>query len=195
MRQVCGGLAEAHRFGLVHRDLKPANILVAILGGKCDVAKVLDFGLVKLTATPDAPAVDSRLHRQRHAAVHVARAGGRDQARSTAGPTSTPWARSSTSCSPGDRRSRERTRLELMIAHARDPVVPPSKHRGDVPSDLEAVVIRCLAKKPDDRYPDARALAAALAACACAGDWDDEKAEQWWIDQANTHLEGGAQPA
>ena len=55
MRQVCGSLAEAHRYGLVHRDLKPANILVAILGGKCDVAKVLDFGLVKLTATPDAP--------------------------------------------------------------------------------------------------------------------------------------------
>ncbi len=55
MRQVCGALAEAHRFGLVHRDLKPANILVAILGGKCDFAKVLDFGLVKLTAMPDAP--------------------------------------------------------------------------------------------------------------------------------------------
>ena len=55
IRQVCGALAEAHRYGLVHRDLKPANILVAILGGKCDVAKVLDFGLVKLTATPDAP--------------------------------------------------------------------------------------------------------------------------------------------
>src|SRR5271157_4549713 len=55
MRQVCGALAEAHRYGLVHRDLKPANILVAILGGKCDFAKVLDFGLVKLTATPGAP--------------------------------------------------------------------------------------------------------------------------------------------
>ncbi len=54
MRQVCGALAEAHRYGLVHRDLKPANILVAILGGKCDFAKVLDFGLVRLTATPGA---------------------------------------------------------------------------------------------------------------------------------------------
>jgi len=40
MRQVCGSLAEAHRMGLVHRDLKPANILVAILGGECDVSKV-----------------------------------------------------------------------------------------------------------------------------------------------------------
>ena len=46
-RQVCSGLAEAHTLGLVHRDLKPANVFVSILGGETDVAKVLDFGLVK----------------------------------------------------------------------------------------------------------------------------------------------------
>jgi serine/threonine-protein kinase len=77
---------------------------------------------------------------------------------------------------------------ELMIAHARDPVVPPSHHRPEIPADLEAVVLRCLAKKPEDRYPDARALAAALAACTCAGDWDDDRADQWWIDQAASHI-------
>ena len=48
-RQVCAGLAEAHALGLVHRDLKPANVFVAVRGGESDVAKVLDFGLVKLT--------------------------------------------------------------------------------------------------------------------------------------------------
>ena len=48
-RQVCAGLAEAHSLGLVHRDLKPANIFVSVRGGESDVAKVLDFGLVKLT--------------------------------------------------------------------------------------------------------------------------------------------------
>src|SRR5262249_17506253 len=48
-RQVCAGLAEAHALGLVHRDLKPANVFVAVRGGEADVAKVLDFGLVKLT--------------------------------------------------------------------------------------------------------------------------------------------------
>ena len=48
-RQVCAGLAEAHTLGLVHRDLKPANVFVAVRGGESDVAKVLDFGLVKLT--------------------------------------------------------------------------------------------------------------------------------------------------
>ena len=50
---------------------------------------------------PGRPPVDGRLHRQRHAPVHVARAGDRERRTSTAGPTSTRWARSSTSCSPG----------------------------------------------------------------------------------------------
>ena len=54
-RQVCAGLAEAHGLGLVHRDLKPANVFVAVRGGESDVAKVLDFGLVKLTNDPGAP--------------------------------------------------------------------------------------------------------------------------------------------
>ena len=58
-RQVCAGLAEAHALGLVHRDLKPANIFVAMRGGESDVAKVLDFGLVKLTRDPGAVELSS----------------------------------------------------------------------------------------------------------------------------------------
>ncbi len=53
-KQVCAALAEAHEIGLVHRDLKPANLFVAVRGGESDVAKVLDFGLVKLTQDVDA---------------------------------------------------------------------------------------------------------------------------------------------
>ena len=81
-RQVCAGLAEAHGLGLVHRDLKPANIFVAVRGGESDVAKVLDFGLVKLTKDPDAAELTERHDGQRHPAVHGARAGrGRPLAR------------------------------------------------------------------------------------------------------------------
>ncbi len=47
MEQVCGALAEAHGIGLIHRDVKPANIMLCHRGGLPDVAKVLDFGLVK----------------------------------------------------------------------------------------------------------------------------------------------------
>ena len=44
--QLCNGLQEAHRKGLVHRDIKPANIFLAEVGGFPDVVKLLDFGLV-----------------------------------------------------------------------------------------------------------------------------------------------------
>jgi serine/threonine-protein kinase len=69
---------------------------------------------------------------------------------------------------------------EVMIAQARDPVVPPSRLRPDVPSDLERVVLRCLSKHPADRYPDAEALDQALAACPAAREWDMQKAARWW---------------
>jgi serine/threonine-protein kinase len=72
--------------------------------------------------------------------------------------------------------------IEVMIAHARDPVVPPSQGRADVPEDLECVVLRCLAKNPAERFPDAEGLEHALGECACAGDWDRERAVRWWRD-------------
>jgi len=70
--------------------------------------------------------------------------------------------------------------LRLLIAHARDPVVPPSLARGDIPADLEQVVLRCLAKDPAGRFPDAESLERALSDCTCARDWDEGRATRWW---------------
>jgi eukaryotic-like serine/threonine-protein kinase len=47
--QACGALDEAHKQGIIHRDLKPENIFLCTLGGMKDSAKVLDFGLAKVT--------------------------------------------------------------------------------------------------------------------------------------------------
>jgi eukaryotic-like serine/threonine-protein kinase len=47
--QVCGALEEAHELGMVHRDLKPENVFLTTSGGMADFAKVLDFGLAKVT--------------------------------------------------------------------------------------------------------------------------------------------------
>src|SRR5262249_62137557 len=57
--EVSAGLAEAHRLGLVHRDRKPGNLFLAVRGGEADVAKVLDFGLVKLMHDPGAVELSS----------------------------------------------------------------------------------------------------------------------------------------
>ena len=72
--------------------------------------------------------------------------------------------------------------IAVMIAHARDPVVPPSQVRAGIPEDLERVVLRCLAKEPAERFPDADALGLSLGACACAGDWDQDRAARCWRD-------------
>ncbi len=54
LHQLCGSLNEAHMAGLVHRDVKPSNIQVCTRGGMHDVAKLLDFGLVKAVESSSA---------------------------------------------------------------------------------------------------------------------------------------------
>ncbi|AMV38631.1 serine/threonine-protein kinase [Planctomyces sp. SH-PL62] len=179
LRQVCGGLAEAHALGIIHRDLKPANIFVALRGGEADVAKILDFGLVKLTADPDAPELTTD--------------------RSVSGTPAFMAPEQATGDRPVDPRTdvyalgaiayyaltgrppfEGTTAMAVMIAQVRDPVVPPSQVVEGVPEDLERVILRCLAKAPDDRYANVKALARDLAACASARDWDEDQAEAWW---------------
>jgi serine/threonine-protein kinase len=71
----------------------------------------------------------------------------------------------------------------VMIAHVHDPVVPPSRVQPGIPEDLERVVLRCLAKAPADRFPDAEGLDRALGDCECAGEWHRERAARWWAEE------------
>ncbi len=63
---------------------------------------------------------------------------------------------------------------------------PIARSAPTCPADLEQVVLRCLAKKRDDRYPDVKSLARALAACHSAADWDAENADRWWAENAGS---------
>ena len=51
-----------------------------------------------------------------------------------------------------------------------------------MPEDLERLVLRCLAKKPGDRYDGAKALQHALDRCVENTPWDADLALQWWAD-------------
>jgi serine/threonine-protein kinase len=70
--------------------------------------------------------------------------------------------------------------MEVMIAHVRDEVVPPSRLQADLPADLEQVILRCLAKKPENRFQDVGSLEQALSDCGTADRWTQADAERWW---------------
>src|SRR5262249_36057054 len=75
------------------------------------------------------------------------------------------------------------TAMEMMLAHAYEAVKPPSSLRAGVPADLEAVLLRCLSKKPEGRFRDVVELEAALGACDLAGAWREAEAAAWWKEQ------------
>jgi serine/threonine-protein kinase len=61
LSQVCAGLDVAHRRAVVHRDLKPENIFLAVTPGGGEVAKILDFGIAKITDPTTASSTQSGL--------------------------------------------------------------------------------------------------------------------------------------
>ena len=183
-RQICGAISEAHRLGFVHRDLSPANVFVSVLGGRCDVAKVLDFGVVGgVAALPDHdPAASGMVAgTPEYVSPEQAVAGRGVDGRSDIYGLGAMLYFMVTGRPPFQRA----TPADVLRAHVSEPVKPPRELAADVPADLEAVILRCLAKRPEDRYADARAVADALAACSCASEWNEARAEEWWLEKSS----------
>jgi eukaryotic-like serine/threonine-protein kinase len=179
LRQVCGALREAHAAGLIHRDIKPSNIFAARRGGLGDVAKLLDFGLVLPTAIlGEATLTGEReiVGTPHYMSPEQAEGGHELDERSDIYSLGAVAYYLLTGRPP----FQGNDSIAVLIAHARDPVEPPTRVRTGIPEDLERLVLRCLAKPPHQRFPDADALEQALGACACAGDWDQARAARWW---------------
>ena len=182
LRQVCGALVEAHAAGLVHRDLKPANIFAARRGNLHDFVKLLDFGLV-MPAPDPSTAEPSRENHIVGSPLYMAPEQATGAARPDARADLYGLGAVAYYLLTGRAPFAGPTAMAVMIAVAHDPVEPPSRLRPGLPHDLERVVIRCLAKSPADRYPDADALDRDLAACAAAAEWDFGLAADWWRSQ------------
>jgi eukaryotic-like serine/threonine-protein kinase len=186
LRQVCGSLNEAHRAGLIHRDVKPANIILTERGGVPDFVKLLDFGLVKAVGVQQA------------ANLSV-----------TGAVTGTPLYLSPEAIQqPGEMDARSdlyavgavgyflltgtpvfdaKSVVDLLMHHVNTLPEPPSSRLGKlISSDLEAILLRCLAKRRDDRPGTAHELAIALTDCSAAGDWTEADAAAWWQAHARS---------
>jgi serine/threonine-protein kinase len=181
LQQVCGALSEAHRVGLIHRDIKPANIILCERGGMPDVAKVVDFGLVKRfePGAADETMVQTGSHVVLGTPLYLAPeafAGG--------------WAIDAR-CDlyavgavgyfllTGAPVFSGKTVVEICAHHLHTAPEPLSARTANaVPPGLERLILQCLAKSPADRPPDAAALQQQLQAFAAP--WSATDAAAWW---------------
>ncbi|MEJ7604314.1 MAG: serine/threonine-protein kinase [Kofleriaceae bacterium] len=177
LHQVCGALQEAHDAGMIHRDVKPANIILCERGGVPDFAKVVDFGLVK-EITRDTTASSQVIL---GTPAYVAPEAITDPDR--IGPAVDLYALGAVGyyLLTGRRVFEGKTHVDVCIQHVTAAPIPPSQVVAHhIPPALEAIVMKCLAKNPTDRYPSATALAEALAAIPVGADWDRSHAKEFW---------------
>jgi serine/threonine-protein kinase len=193
LRQVCQSLHEAHSIGLIHRDIKPSNIIACKRGKVHDVAKLVDFGLVKSfgNSSDAAQLTGEGVCLGSPAFMSPEQALGRSQldARSDIYSVGVVAYFLLTGQSSFERK----TPLGMLHAHVYEPFVPSRTFKQRVPADLQRVILRCLEKDAARRYQDARALENTLAVCGAAGDWTPERAEQWWR-QVDGPVEDDTQP-
>jgi eukaryotic-like serine/threonine-protein kinase len=165
--QACEAIQEAHSLGIIHRDLKPSNLFLTrrLNGQPC--VKVLDFGISKFTISTDR----AELQKTSTGAVFgspMYMSPEQMRAARQVSPRSDIWSLGATlyELLTGTIPFVAETVMELALKVAEESPAPPSTLRSDVPPSLDAIVLRCLQKDPDQRYQSARELGDALAAFA-----------------------------
>ena len=161
-KQVCRALREAHALGVVHRDIKPGNIYLLKQDDDDDFVKVLDFGLVhdsKSTEIRDQAGADPIMGSPRYMAPEQVQ-GKEVDGRADLYSLGAVLYATLTGHPPFERR----TELATMMAQVSDPVPPMQTTAPDLvlPPGLEGIVMRCLAKNPDDRWGSMEDLLLAL---------------------------------
>lgn len=163
--QACGALEEAHRAGIVHRDLKPENIFLTSQGGIDDFPKLLDFGLAKVSERQMRPG--SLILTQEGMVFGTPEFMSPEQARgekldgrSDLYSLGVILYELLTGKLPFDAGQP----MEYIQRHIKEPPIPLSERapEREFPPGLEDVLMRSLAKKPDDRFDSAADFANAL---------------------------------
>ncbi|MDQ3296909.1 MAG: serine/threonine protein kinase, partial [Myxococcota bacterium] len=163
--QACEGMAEAHALGIVHRDLKPDNLFLAtrVDGGR--IIKVLDFGISKATVTGLATKTGDILGSPAYMAPEQMQATKDVDARADIWSLGGVLHQLLSGKTPfsGD------TLPGLCLAVMNQPAPSLVTLRKDVPPPLAEAVLKCLAKRRDDRFTDVSDFAQAIAPFGPAG--------------------------
>jgi len=154
--QICEALAEAHELGIVHRDLKPENILVVHARDGRDHAKVLDFGLAKLLS--DGEGSGDRVVGTPFYMPPEQIRGEELDGRADIYSLGAVLYRVLTGDPPFDAKSP----VGVLTKALTEELVPPRRRHPTIPVEVDAIVVRCMAKHPDQRYLSVEALRADL---------------------------------
>ncbi|MGH8639912.1 MAG: serine/threonine-protein kinase, partial [Burkholderiales bacterium] len=185
MRQVCAALKEAHAQGVVHRDIKPENVMACMRGGEYDVVKILDFGLVKSMRDEVSRDVTGAIKVLGTPAYMAPERFGSDAAVDERADIYAVGAVAYMLLA-GKRIFHEASGEDLQVRIVHSPVPRPSEVSGQaVPDALETLVLRCLAKKPDERPGSVGEVLVTLEQLGLSHPWGQAQAESWW--QAYRH--------
>jgi hypothetical protein len=170
--QICRALQAAHEVNVIHRDLKPENVLILTRNGQKDFVKVLDFGIAK-SGTDDLEKSQNGGRRLTHPGMTMGtpeymapeQAAGRP-----ADPRSDVYAMGGLlyEMLSGKAPFEGANFMEILHKKASSMPAPLSGIRNDVPAPLEALIMKSLAKEPDDRPPSMEVLAQELTAMGVA---------------------------
>ncbi len=153
LRQMAEALDTAHRHGLVHRDIKPQNILVDEAGQ----VKVVDFGIAKGLSDANLTEAGTGMGTVHYVSPEQAR-GERATPASDIYSTGVVLYEMLTKELPFD----ADTPVGVAMQHVSAPPPSPIEFNPSIPPEVDAIVLRALAKNPEDRFPTAMALAVAL---------------------------------
>jgi serine/threonine-protein kinase len=149
--QMCDALGAAHVRGVIHRDLKPANVFLTKQTKERCFVKLLDFGLAKLTGRDDVPEVPTKVYgTPEYMAPEMARPAKPPEATADIYSLGVLLYEMLTEKVPFYSEDPQ----EVVQGHLRSMPVPPSElvPEDAIASDLEAIVLIALRKRPERRY-------------------------------------------